>query len=97
MSFGSETTGGDIYVDPAGNILVGGNRYTAAAGCDYLIVKVAPDGTLIHAESFNDGANQLDKEGGFGLDSNGDSYLWGWLVGPSGTVEWHVAKYLTSH
>jgi uncharacterized delta-60 repeat protein len=87
--------GVDVGLDPAGNILIGGNAVAAPGGTniDWLALKYDPAGNLLWSRTFaGAAAGWPDSCQGMHVDATGDLYLTGYLVNSSGVADFTTIK-----
>ncbi|GJQ21935.1 MAG: hypothetical protein HBSIN02_22900 [Bacteroidia bacterium] len=77
-----------IAVDPAGNVLVGGE-----SGNDYVLIKYSPSGDSLWARWYNGTANLTDQVYAIAVDGDGDIYVTGRSGGNGSSYDIVTIKY----
>ncbi len=82
-----------ILLNPDNHPVVAGDCHDLNSAYDYYVFQLKPTGDLEHLSRFDSGYRMNDRYETFGLDAQGNAYVCGRSIGPSGSYNFNVIKY----
>ncbi|KPJ96632.1 MAG: hypothetical protein AMJ53_00105 [Gammaproteobacteria bacterium SG8_11] len=86
----------DVAVDREGNIYVTGYTTNLPNGVDFYTIKYDSDGNEIWARFYNSGVNNDDMAKKIAVDTSGNVFVAGEVIGPDGSWDIVLIKYNTN-
>jgi len=81
------------FIDSRNHILVEGASNSPTGFVDYFVADFTPDGALGRYDIYNSPLSLSDHPNGFGFDSHDNIYIFGVVIGPSFSGDFHLMKY----